>query len=78
MQQRIKHAELQRQREERELKRKEEVERRLRKNKEIRERMKESIRTQRINTINDKQNKSVIIKSQREVINLISYRNSKG
>lgn len=73
----MKHAELQRQREERELKRKEEVERRLKKNKELREKMKEGIRTQRINTINDKQNRSVIIKSQREVISLIKYRNSR-
>jgi len=66
MQQRIKHAELQRQREEREIKKREEIERRLKKNKEVREKMKEGINTQRLNSINEKRNKSVMIKSQRE------------
>jgi hypothetical protein len=66
MHQRMKHAELQRQREEREIKRKEEIERRLRMNKEVREKMKESVQMQRINSINEKRNRSVMIKSQRE------------
>ena len=76
MQQRIRNEEIQRKREERDRIKKEEEKRRLLRNKEMKERIQERINMQRINSINERRNKSAIIKSQeKEFRKIINIRN---